>query len=112
MPILSPARRVATFDDLELAGDYTGPHMVTVDREEEKELQYVWFLLPIHNGADKYDHHERGDGLHGIASPPWVFRECGDGSLEVRDSIACGRRESGGEYWHGYLDEGNTWRQV
>jgi hypothetical protein len=24
----------------------------------------------------------------------------------------CGAREPGGEYWHGYLDEGHIWRQV
>lgn len=32
-----------------------------------------------------------------------------DGSLEIRASIGCGPQPY---YWHGYLDEGNVWRQV
>jgi hypothetical protein len=45
-----------------------------------------------------------------------VFRECPDGSLEIRESIsnllrgdADGHTDDG---WHGYLDEGHVWRQV
>jgi hypothetical protein len=47
-----------------------------------------------------------------ITEPPWEFRDCADGSLEIRASIACGRSDPEGEYWHGYLDEGNVWRQL
>jgi hypothetical protein len=95
MTILSPARRVASFDELERAGDYTGPHPVEYP---EGDRQQVWFLLPVHQGADKYDHTRDGDGVHGVSSPPWEFRA----------SIGCGQPF----YWHGYLDEGNIWRQV
>lgn len=104
MPTTSPARRVATFDDIEQAGDYC------------RNGANVWFLLPIHEGADKYDRPTRGSGIHGVQSPPWEFRECADGSLEIRASIACGRHDTDangaglGEYWHGWLDEGNVWR--
>jgi hypothetical protein len=45
--------------------------------------------------------------LHGVSSPPWTFRECPDGSLEIRASIACGRHD--GEYFHGWLNEHNEW---
>lgn len=104
--ILSPARRVASFDDLERAGDYTGPRPV---QYPDGERQHVLFLLPVHAGTDKYDHSAQGSGVHGVTSPPWDFRECADGSLEIRASIGCGPQPY---YWHGYLDEGNTWRQV
>ena len=49
---------------------------------------------------------------HRVASPPHVFRECSDGSLEIRESIVCGQGSSTGAYWHGYLDEGHVWRTV
>lgn len=41
-----------------------------------------------------------------VASPPHVFTEQDDGSLEIRESILA---DTG---WHGYLDAGNTWREV
>lgn len=104
--ILTPARRVATLDDLEQAGDYSGPHPIIRDGAEDK---VVWFLLPIHHGAGKFDRPDEGSGIHGVYEPPWTFRECPDGSLEIRASIGCGPQPY---YWHGYLDEGNTWRQV
>jgi hypothetical protein len=106
MTTLSPARRVAALDDLERAGDYTGPHPVAYP---DGERQQVWFLLPVHQGQDMFDHATQGSGVHGVTSPPWTFRECADGSLEIRASIGCGQQPY---YWHGYLDEGNTWRQV
>ena len=103
----SPARRVPTLDDLERAGDYTGPHPVTL--QDEVEGLAVYFLLPTHKGTDRFDRPDEHSGLHGIYQPPWTFRECEDGSLEVRASIGCGVPPY---YWHGYLDEGNTWREV
>lgn len=106
MAVLSPARRVASFDDLERAGDYTGPRpLITKDAE----VGQVLFLLPVHHGADKFDRPDDGSGLHGVTSDRWTFRECPDGSLEIGPSIGCGPQPY---YWHGYLDEGNTWRQV
>jgi hypothetical protein len=106
MTILSPARRVATFDDLEMAGDYTGPDTVVYPDGERKR---VLFLLPIHNGKDWGDHPDEGSGIHGVTEPPWVFTEQDDGSLEIRASIGCGPQPY---YWHGYLDAGNVWRQL
>lgn len=103
--ILSPARRVAAIEDIEQAGDYSGPHPV---EPADGDKQQVWFLLPVHLGG-KYDHSVQGSGLHCVQSPPHTFRECADGSLEIRASIGCGQPPY---YWHGYLDEGSTWRQV
>jgi len=105
---LAPARRVATFDDLERAGDYTGPHPVVYP---EGDRPSVWFLLPVHTGPDMFGDGAQGSGIHGCTEPPWRFRECSDGSLEIRESIGCGDAAAG-YYWHGYLDEGNVWRQV
>jgi len=101
---ITVGRRVATMDDLELPGDYA---LGSVDDDGDVRPQ-IWFLLPIHHGATMYDHADEGSGLHGISSPPWTFRECPDGSIEVRASIACGHPV----YWHGYLDEGHRWREV
>lgn len=99
-------RRVASFDEIERAGDYYGP------TDQEGAGRTVWFLLPLHAGDSKFDHPE-GSGLHGVNEPPWVFRECPDGSLEIRESILCGKTEDRPEgYWHGFLDEGHSWRQV
>jgi hypothetical protein len=102
-------RRVASFDELERAGDYFGPTN-EVDAEGTVVRRGVWFLLPIHEGSSVFERPTRGSGLHRVAEPPWVFRECADGSLEIRESIACGRHDPEGEYWHGYLDEGHIWR--
>lgn len=107
----SPARRVGSIDEIERAGDYFGP-TDEVDGEGNVIGRGVWFLLPIHEGGSKFERITRGSGLHRVSEPPWTFRECPDGSLEIRASIACGRREEGGEYWHGFLDEGNVWREV
>ena len=104
MNVLSPARRVTDFDDIERAGDYSGPHPVTY---ADGERQQVWFLLPIHTGSDKFDSPNEGSGIHGVTSPPWTFRECPDGSLEIRAPVGCGPQPY---YWHGYLDEGHSWR--
>jgi hypothetical protein len=98
---------VADLDDIEQAGDYSGPHPITYGENDERRV--VWFLLPTHKGAGKYDRPDEHSGLHGVYEPPWTFRECADGSLEIRASIGCGGQPF---YWHGYLDEGNTWRQV
>lgn len=99
-------RRVETFDDIERAGDYC----LGVIDDHGVLKPWMWFLLPIHEGETKFDRPTRGSGIHGISEPPWVFRECADGSVEVRESIACGRPDPEGEYWHGFLDEGHVWR--
>jgi hypothetical protein len=93
-------------DDPERAGDYSGPHPLIRNDQED---QAVYFLLPIHSGENMFDHATQGSGLHMVTSPPHSFRECEDGSLEIRASIGCGTQPY---YWHGYLDEGNTWREI
>lgn len=51
--------------------------------------------------------------LQHVVSPPHTFRECSDGSLEIRASISDKARDSNeSDGWHGYLDEGHIWRQV
>lgn len=101
-------RRVESFDAIEKAGDY-----YLGDGEVEGEpRRLVWFLLPIHEGATKFDRPGPGSGIHTVSEPPWTFRECPDGSVEIRDSIACGGRGLGPQYWHGFLDEGHVWRTL
>lgn len=103
-------RRVATIDDIGLAGDYCLTD--EVNAQDEHVGRGIWFLLPIHEGASKYERPTAGSGLHRISEPPWTFRECPDGSIEVRASILCGRSdETPNGYWHGYLDEGHAWRE-
>jgi hypothetical protein len=103
--LTAPARRVGGMDELERAGDY---YLGEVEVGGETRRQ-VWFLLPIHEGETMFDRPTVGSGLHGVSEPPWEFRECDDGSVEIRASIACGRRDPGGEYFHWYLNEGNEW---
>lgn len=107
--VLSPARRVATIEELVQPGDYTGPHPMVMNGVD---FQEVFFLLPIHSGPDRYSRLTVGSGLHGVTEPPWRFRECPDGSLEIRESIGCGGGEGLPRYWHGFLDEGNVWRKL
>jgi hypothetical protein len=97
-------RRVARVGDLERPGDYCGPF-----KGYTGDLLAVFYIKP--NEADS------GPGRIGhVVSPPHRFRECPDGSLEVRESIS--DRTAGqdpgtpGDGWHGYLDEGHVWRQV
>lgn len=114
-PILTSARRVASSDDLGRAGDYA----TSTINDHGTSKPAVWFLLPIHQGETRFDRPTVGSGLHMVSEPPWTIRECPDGSVEVRASI--GSKWSSGDdvpegagpyYWHGYLDEGNVWRQL
>ena len=77
-----------------LPGDYCGP--VTTYTSGR---QAVFYRLPVDLVHCNYGHCE---------SPPHKFRECLDGSLEIRESIL--HTGSSGT-WHGYLDEGHNWRQ-
>lgn len=97
-------RRVTNADELELPGDYwRGEVQVHVDGTT---ADTVLCLLPTTDGVPEWAH-----GIHQVRQPPHVFRECPDGSLEIRESIGCGGAPGGGFYWHGYLDEGNAWRE-
>lgn len=93
-------RRVESRGAIERPGDYFGP---TTDYTNG--IPAVFFLKP--NGARSVQH---------VCSPPHTFRECPDGSLEIRASISNllrgdtdGHSDDG---WHGWLDEGHVWRQA
>jgi hypothetical protein len=98
-------RRVLTIGDLVRPGDYCGPIETQVHADGRTELR-MYFLAPntLPHDTGRYT------GLACIAFPPHTYRECSDGSLEVRASILC--YEAGHRHppWHGYLDEGHVWR--
>ena len=98
-------RRVATVAEVVNPGDYCGPiHGYTHDKLS------CFFLKP--NARDE-DAPPAARSIQHVSFPPHTFRECADGSLEIRQSIgdtAGGSTESDG--WHGFLDEGHVWRQV
>ena len=100
-------RRVQTVEEVSQPGDYCGPVKgYTGDKPA------VFFRLPIKNATGSRA------ALRHVASPPHQFRECLDGSLEIRESIgAIGwahepEFKEGQYVWHGYLDEGHVWREV
>lgn len=83
-------------------GDYCGPITgYTADKPA------VFYKLPVEFPEDI----ERSDlwGFAHVVSPPHVFTEQPDGSLEIRESIGHHHYEL---KWHGYLDAGNIWREV
>ena len=90
-------------------GDYCGPIVGYTG-----DLPAVFFLKP--NARDE-GVAPRARSVQHVCSPPHVFRECPDGSLEIRESIAAYPRShpdepSMNDGWHGYLDEGHVWREV
>lgn len=101
-------RRVTSIGQITQPGDYYGP--VT---GYTGDLPAVFFLKP--NARDP-DAPPRARSVQHVCSPPHRFRECPDGSLEIRESISSRlRRDETGasdDGWHGYLDEGHSWRQV
>jgi hypothetical protein len=97
-------RRVAAVSDIELPGDYCGP--VTGEAALGYEGENCFFLLP---GSRHEDAQPELRSLCRVTFPPHVYRECSDGSLEIRESIALLDRD-GNHAWHGYLDESHVWR--
>lgn len=87
---------IATWPEWE-PGDYTGPRPY-VDGNGVKHLA-LWFRPPT------------GGHLAHVEFPPHTFRECDDGSVEVRASIALYNASRVHE-WHGFLDEGHVWREA
>jgi hypothetical protein len=85
-------------------GDYMGP--ITHDG-----VVCIFFLKPNARDADAP---RIARAIHHVACPPHTFRECSDGSLEIRASLGDRHAELDGEIsdgWHGYLDEGHEWRK-
>lgn len=101
-------RRVGSLGEVERPGDYYGP-----STDYTGDVPAVLFLKP--NARDP-GVPPRSRIVQHVCSPPHQFRECPDGSLEVRASISnLLRRDTTGQSddgWHGYLDEGHWWRQV
>lgn len=97
-------RRVATVAEIVKPGDYCGPV------PGYGGTLACFFLKP--NARDE-DAPPWARSLQHVTFPPHTYRECEDGSLEIRASIgdtAGQRTESDG--WHGFLDEGHVWRKV
>jgi hypothetical protein len=101
-------RRVATLAEIELPGDYCGPV-----RGYTGDLEACFFLKP--NARDE-GAPPQSRSLQHVVFPPHTYRECADGSLEIRPSISNlirgdtdGRTDDG---WHGWLDEGHAWREA
>ena len=97
-------RRVHDFTEIEQPGDYFGP-------EKLDGTETCWFLKP--NARDP-DVPPRARSVQHVNFPPHTYRECPDGSLEIRNSIGnlIGGDPGTDDGWHGYLDEGHVWRQV
>lgn len=100
-------RRVEAVTDIECPGDYCRAAVRAKD-----ELQDCVFFIPPNAVLDPEQPHGR---LHLVRQPPHTFRECEDGSLEIRASIGCVRTPNvdppgEGYLWHGFLDEGHRWR--
>lgn len=86
-------------------GDYCGP-----TSNYTGGVSAVFFLKP--GARDESSPPARRSVQH-VTSPPHVFRECEDGSLEIRASISDKARGSDvSDGWHGFLDEGHVWREV
>ena len=97
--------------EIERPGDYWGPSTATAGDET---FERVFFLKP--NARDD-DAPPIARSIQWVKIPPHTYRECPDGSLEIRNSIGDTRSRMEGEEgesdgWHGFLDEGHVWRQV
>jgi hypothetical protein len=103
MAATHPARRIPVPESGDIndvifrmePGDYCGPI-----EGYSGDKPAVFFRLPELGSDDPVG------GIRHVVSPPHVFTEQPDGSLEIRESILA---ENG---WHGYLDAGHLWRQV
>lgn len=91
-------RRVSSVSEVMEPGDYCGP----ISGFTADKVACV-FRLPLPAGSDSPP---GARSLHFVTFPPHTYRECPDGSLEIRASIGAD------PLWHGYLDEGYRWRTV
>ena len=93
-------------------GDYCGPLIGYTG-----DLPAVFFLKPNARDVDAVG---IARSIQHVTSPPHTFRECADGSLEIRNSIGdmhdsyddgnAVTQVSDG--WHGYLNEGHNWEKA
>jgi len=84
----------------ELPGDYMGPITGYTG-----ELPAVFFLKP--NARDP-GAPPTARAIQHVVSPPHTFRECADGSLEIRNSLG-DMHPGGSDGWHGFLNSGHEW---
>jgi hypothetical protein len=91
---VTTGRRVQSIDEIERPGDYYGPVSGYTGGKEA-----CFYKGPA------------CEHLGHVTFPPHTYRECLDGSLEIRASILNHAHGDCPE-WHGYLDEGHTWRQL
>jgi len=98
-------RRVQSVGEIERPGDYCGPGLFG------GSTMSCFFLKP--NARDE-GVPPRARSVQHVDFPPHTYRECPDGSLEIRNSIGnlIGGDPATDDGWHGYLDEGHVWRQV
>lgn len=106
---ITHGRRVDSFAEIERPGDYWYDPAGSLTGS----VPAIFFLKP--NARDE-DAPRAARSVQHVVSPPHTFRECPDGSIEIRASISnllrgdtTGATDDG---WHGYLDEGHIWRQV
>jgi hypothetical protein len=103
-------RRVDSIEAITQGGDYW------LNPAGGEGARSLWFLLPgdelTTETALPDDTTYQRPNMVRIAEPIWTFRECPDGSVEVRASILVHGQDGTSERWHGYLDEGHRWRQV
>jgi len=98
-------RRVASIAEITKPGDYCGP---IKGYNGDKEACY--FLKPNARDADAP---ARARSIQHVLFPPHTYRECADGSLEIRQSIGdTAGQSTKSDGWHGFLDEGHVWRKV
>lgn len=86
----------------ERPGDYCGP---VVGYTGDKPAVFFYKPNARDTGAPAISR-----SLQHVVSPPHTYRECPDGSLEIRNSLGdtrSGSDESDG--WHGWLNEGHRW---
>lgn len=99
------------YTELEQPGDY----LLALDEPYAYQGRpSVWFIVPVPLQPPIEDDNPTVQKLKRVAmcaSPPHTFRECADGSLEIRASLLVTQRWAGTERtWHGFLDEGHVWR--
>jgi hypothetical protein len=97
-------RRVDSVEEITQPGDY----YLNEHGTEGADDRALWFWLPV-NDPNRFEGRPQ---LNRITEPPWTFRECADGSIEVRASILTYTAISDPQpLWHGFLDEGHVWRE-
>jgi hypothetical protein len=101
-------RRVATVAEIERPGDYCGPIMgYTGDKLA------CLFLKPNARDENPGGWARRYRSIQHVCFPPHTYRECEDGSLEIRASIGdTAGMDMQTDGWHGMLNEGHRWVQI